>query len=77
MPSVYGCPLEDIMTTRTADGRIADVINAIKALEPTDLQEEQGVVLAIIIMEKVGMIDYRRLKKVLADQIIHEPMPGG
>jgi len=65
------------MTTRTADGRIADVINAIKALEPTDLQEEQGVVLAIIIMEKVGMIDYRRLKKVLADQIIHEPMPGG
>ena len=65
------------MTTRTADGRIAHVINAIKALEPTDLQEEQGVVLAIMIMEKVGMIDYRRLKKVLADQIIHEPMPGG
>ena len=65
------------MTTRTSDdGRIADVINAIKALEPTDLHEEQGIVLAIMVMEKVGTIDYQRFKRVLADQIIHEPMPG-
>jgi len=65
-----------IFAAQAADARVANVSKTIQALEPTDLSETQAVNLAVMIMDKVGVTDGRRLREMLTSQIYHEPMPG-